>query len=148
MPLICCKKFCVDVRHCCMSCTNGNDNNGKQFSLLLEIILLFQYVEPVSLSSGNAFISRAGRCEIQISVCQIGHNAANSSPPLHISSKWAVLTIKAQWRGNGSRKLVSRFGLDTAGKMKDLLDFFMWIRTYCLGISQRSEFQRPANCNI
>ena len=63
-----------------------------------------------SWSSGNAFVSKAGGLRFKALTGQIGHSVANGSPPLrHFFERYCV--ARAQWRGDGLRKLVTRFGV-------------------------------------
>ena len=66
--------------------------------------------EPASWSSGNAFVSGAGDLRFKSRAGQIGHSVANGSPPLrHFFERSCV--ARAQWRGDGPRQLVTRFGV-------------------------------------
>ena len=66
--------------------------------------------EPASRSSGNAFVSGAGGPWFKSRAGQIGHSVANGSPPLrHFFERSCV--ARAQRRGDGPRKLVTRFGV-------------------------------------
>ena len=64
---------------------------------------------PASWSSGNAFVSGAGGLRFKSQAGQIGHSIANGSPPLRHFFKRSCVA-RAQWRGDGPRQLVTRFG--------------------------------------
>ena len=65
---------------------------------------------PASWSSGNTFVSGAGGPSFKSPADQIEHSVANGSPPLrHFFEGNCV--ARAQWRGDGPRKLVTRFGI-------------------------------------
>ena len=61
-------------------------------------------------SRGNAFVSGAGGLRFKSRAGQIGQSAANGSPTLqHFFERSCA--ARAQWRRDGPRKLVRRFGV-------------------------------------
>ena len=61
-------------------------------------------------SGNNAFVSVAGGLRFKSRAGQIGHSVANGSPLLrHFFERSCV--ARAQFRGDGPRKLVTRFGV-------------------------------------
>ena len=61
-------------------------------------------------SSGNGFVSGAGGLRFKSRAGQIGHSVANGSPPQRYFLERSCVA-RAQWRGDGSRQLVTRFGV-------------------------------------
>ena len=61
-------------------------------------------------SNGNAFVSGAGVLGFKSLADQIGHSVANGSPPLQYFFERSCVA-RAQWRGDGPRKLLTRFGV-------------------------------------
>ena len=64
----------------------------------------------LSWSSSNAFVSGAGGLRFKSRAGQITHNVVNGSPPLrHLFKRNRA--ARAQRRGDGPQKLVTRFGI-------------------------------------
>ena len=79
-----------------VKCYNNNNN--------------IESTTPASWSSGNAFVSGAGGLRFKSRAGQIGRSVANGSPSLrHFFERSCV--ARAQWRGDGPRQLVTRFGV-------------------------------------
>ena len=82
------------------------------FFLRIKVEFLFLKIRYrlASWLSGNAFVSGARGLRFKSRAGQIGHSVANGSPPLrHFFERSCV--ARAQWRGDGPRQLVTRFGV-------------------------------------
>ena len=107
------------------------ENVRLQLQLQLQQIRVINYnfVYSASGSSGNAFVSGAGGRRFKSRARQIGNSVANGSPSLqHFFERSCV--ARAQWRGDGSRQLVTRFRHITASIMKDLIWFDLTITIF------------------
>ena len=73
------------------------------------IFCAVEYVfQPARRSSNNTFVSGAGGLKFKSRTGLIGRSVANGLPPLrHFFEKSRV--VRAQWRGDGLRKLVTPF---------------------------------------
>ena len=70
----------------------------------------FVMTNRFGFTSGNAFVSGARDLRFKSRAGQIGHSVAKGSPPLrHFFESCCV--AHAQWRGDGPRQLVTRFGV-------------------------------------
>ena len=63
-----------------------------------------------SWMSGNAFVTGAEGLRFKFQAGQIGHSTANGWPPLHHFFERSCVA-RAQLRGDGAQKLVTRFGV-------------------------------------
>ena len=68
------------------------------------------WFEPQTCRSRNAFVSGAAGQRYKSQAGQIGHNVASGSQPLRQSFKRSCVA-QVQWRGDGPRKIVIRFGV-------------------------------------
>ena len=72
--------------------------------------MLSKSEKPPSWLSGNAFVSGAGCLRLKSPAGQIGHSVVKGSPLLQHFEKRSCVA-RAQWRGDGPRKLATPFGV-------------------------------------
>ena len=73
-----------------------NSHSGRTLFCLV-------FSQPVSWSSGNAFVCEAGGLRFKSRADQIGHSVANGSPPLQYFFERRCVA-QAQWCGDGPAK--------------------------------------------
>ena len=98
------------LRCCCLTSPSRMTTKEKKVIIFNTKISLVTHDWAEINEEGNAFVSGEGGLRFKSRAGQIGHSVANGSPLLQRFFEWICVT-RAQWRGDGPRKLVTRFGV-------------------------------------